>query len=114
VPSSKMLSEYSHLVSQDVNEVMLELHGIKTSEKKQESKIKQCPRCKKINPSGHLFCKDCGSVLDIKTAIDLDDKRSGFDDIASLLMSDEGVQEALLKSMLKKGLGKKLMGLWEK
>jgi len=30
------------------------------------------------------------------------------------LMSDEGVQEALLKSMLKKGLGKKLMGLWEK
>jgi len=43
VPSSKMLSEYSHLVSQDVNEVMLEMHGIKTSKKKQESKIKQCP-----------------------------------------------------------------------
>ena len=39
VPSSKMLSEYSHLVSQDVNDIMLEIHGIKTLEKKQESKI---------------------------------------------------------------------------
>ena len=114
VPSSKMLSEYSHLVSQDVNEVMLEMHGIKTSENKQESKIKQCPRCKQINPAGHLFCKDCGSVLDMKTAVDLDEKRSGFDDIASSLMMDEDVQEALLKSMMKKGLGKNLMRLWEK
>jgi len=50
----------------------------------------------------------------MKTAIDLDEKRSGFDDIATLLMSDEDVQEALLKSMMKKGLGNKLMDLWKK
>ena len=107
-----MLSEYSHLVSQDVNEVMLEIHGIKSSEKKEEPKVKQCPRCKRINPSGHLFCKDCGSILDIKTAVDLDEKRRGFDDIATPLLMDEEVQEALLKAMLKKGLGKKMMSIW--
>ncbi len=114
VPSSNMLSEYSHLVSHDVNRTMLEIHGIKTSENKQEPKIKQCPRCKKINPSGHLFCKDCGSILDIKTAVELDEKRRGFDDIATPLLMDENVQEALLKAMLKKGLGKKLMEVWNR
>ncbi len=114
VPSSKMLSEYSHLVSQDVNQVMLEIHGIKTSEKKQKAKIKQCPRCKQINPSDHLFCKNCSSILDIKTAVDLDEKRRGFDDILTPLLKNKDVQEALSKAMLKEGLGKQLMELWNK
>jgi len=114
IPSSKMLSEYSHLVSNDVNQVMLEIHGIKTSEEKPEPKIKNCPRCNQINPYGNLFCKNCGSILDIKTAVQLDEKRKGFDDIATPLLMDEEVQEALLKVMLKKGLGKKLMEMWNK
>ena len=113
-PSSKMLSEYSHLVSQDVNQVMLEIHGIKTEGEKKEQKVKQCPRCRQLNPSEHLFCKSCGSVLDIKTAMELEEKRKGFDDIATPLLMDEEVQEAILKALLKKGLGKKLMELWNK
>jgi integrase len=112
IPGSKILSEYSHLISQDVNEVMLQIHGIKPSENKKQPKIKQCPRCKKINPSGHSFCKDCGSILDVGTAMQLDEKRKGFDDIATPLLMDQDVQEALLKAMLKKGLGKRLMEVW--
>jgi integrase/recombinase XerD len=114
VPSSKMLSEYSHLVSEDVNQLMLEIHGIKQTEKKDEKKVQQCPRCKQINPVDHLFCRNCGSILDINTAVELDEKRRGFDDIATPLLMDENVQEAILKAMLKKGLGKKLMELWNK
>jgi len=114
LPSSKMLSEYSHLVSQDVNQVMLEIHGIKTSDKKHEPKVKKCPRCKQINPSRHLFCRDCGSILDVKTAVELDEKRKGFDDIASSLFTDDEVQKALLRAMLQKGLGKSLMEAWGK
>ena len=67
-----------------------------------------------MNPSEHLFCKICGSVLDIKTAMELEEKRKGFDDIATPLLMDEEVQEAILKALLKKGLGKKLMELWNK
>jgi hypothetical protein len=82
VPSSSMLSEYSHLVSQDVNEVMLGIHGIKTSEEeKQEPKIKQCKRCKTINPKDNLFCGNCGGILDVDTAIELDERRYEYDEI---------------------------------
>ena len=65
-----------------------------------------------INPKEHLFCKNCGSILEIKTAVELDEKRKGFDYIASSLLIEENVQEALLKAMMKKGLGMKLMELW--
>ncbi|MBN1794252.1 MAG: tyrosine-type recombinase/integrase [Candidatus Omnitrophica bacterium] len=114
VPSSNMLSEYSHLVSRDVNDVMLEIHGFKKEEtEKQEPKIKQCPRCNDINPKDHLFCKKCGSVLDVKTAIALDEKKGGFESIlADLLRKDLSLQEALIGSALKEGLGKKLMELY--
>lgn len=115
VPSSTMLSEYSHLVAQDVNEVMLEINGIKTShDKEQQPKIKQCPKCKTINPKDFKFCGNCTSVLDIKTAIELDEKRGGFDDIAASLYEDPGVQEALVKATIKRGLGKELMKLYRK
>ncbi len=52
--------------------------------------------------------------MDITTAVELDDKRKGFDDIASSLLMEENVQEALLKAMLKKGPGKQLMDLWNR
>lgn len=112
LPSSTMLSEYSHLVSQDVNNVMLEIHGIKTSEQeKHEPKVKQCPRCRELNPKDHLFCKKCGGVLEVKTALELDEKRSGFDDILASLFEEPSVQTALASALVKKGLGRKLMEL---
>lgn len=115
MPSSNMLSEYSHLVSQDVNNVMLEINGIKTEESKEkEPKIKRCPRCKEINPKDHLFCNKCSSVLDVKTAVELDEKRSGFDNFISILIQEEGVQQALVKAMLKKGVGGQMMKLWNR
>lgn len=115
VPSTHMLSEYSHLVSKDVNELMLEIHGIKTSgEEKHEPKIKQCPRCNQINPKDHIFCKHCGSVLDIKTAIELDDKKGGFEGIMSNLMDEQDVQEVMVRAAIRKGLGRKLMDLYKK
>lgn len=112
VPSSKMLSEYSHLVSKDVNDTMLEINGIKTPETgKQEPRVKQCPRCEDLNPKDHLFCKKCGGVLDVKTAMDLDEKRGGFDDILLELADEEEFQKALVKTLMKKGLGRRMMEL---
>lgn len=97
-PSSKMLSEYSHLVSSDVNNTILEIHGIKTSESR-ESKLqpKQCPKCREINASDGVFCRKCGSILDMKTALAIDQEREKQDEemtrmIEELLKSKEGKQ----------------------
>ena len=100
-PSSKMLSEYSHLVSSDVNDTILEIHGIKTAERK-ESKLqpKQCPKCQEINTNDGLFCRRCGSILDMKTALAIDQEREKQDEkmtqlIEELLKSKEGKQAFL-------------------
>lgn len=86
VPSSKMLSEYSHLLSSDVNDAILEIHGIKkTKEKESLLKPKQCQSCSAINSKDALFCQKCSKVLDVKTAIELDEKRKSSDEIITAL-----------------------------
>lgn len=76
VPSSKMLADYSHLVSMEVNDVMLEIYGIKKP-KIEKSKLRpmQCPLCKTINPKSAKFCQKCGNIMDVKTAFKLQEKR---------------------------------------
>lgn len=113
VPSSKMLSEYSHLVSHDVNEVMLELHGIKTSKKEETPKVKQCPRCRTVNPKEYLFCGKCSSVLDVNTAIELDEKRQDSDDFMTSLLNDREIKEMLVRKILEKGKGQDLMKIFD-
>ena len=52
--------------------------------------------------------------MQYKKQNNIDEKRKGFDVSDSSLFLEENVQEALLKAMLKKGLRKKLMELWNK
>jgi integrase len=100
-PSSTMLSEYSHLVSADVNDALLKMHGLE-KEEKQEKKIKQCPRCKAVNTKSDLFCRRCGSILDVKTAIKLEEKREKKDKgLAEAFGFDKELTEKLLKTIIK-------------
>lgn len=117
-PSSKMLSEYSHLISADVNDAILKAHGIKTDEEiESRLKPKQCPRCKAINPKDHLFCKNCSGVLDVKTAVALDEQRVDYDSLMAQLISklenNEDTKEELIKAMFGE-FGKNLMQSWLK
>jgi hypothetical protein len=69
-PESGMLSEYSHLVSNDVNEAILRINGIHVEKKEVKEATEHCPRCKKINSSTAKFCIYCSSILNEKTAFD--------------------------------------------
>jgi len=105
VPSSKMLSEYSHLISSDVNDAILDLHGIKKDEKA-ESKLKpkQCPTCKSINSHDALFCQRCSNVLDVKTAIELDEKRKKRDMMMKKLLDNPDVLSVMVDKMEEMGI----------
>ncbi len=98
VTDSSMLSEYSHLMSSDVNDAILAMHGIKTGEEKESPlKARQCPRCQRVNAGTARFCQECGHPLDVKTALELDEGRSKGDDIITRLMKIPELRQALAK-----------------
>jgi len=109
-PSSKMIAEYSHMLSSDVNETILNIHGIKTEEMK-ESKLKpkQCPKCSAINTKDSKFCCKCSGILDLKTAVEMDQMREKSDEMLMALIKEKGMLSALKDNevspqMLKKAI----------
>ena len=80
-PDSDQLSQYSHLMSGDANNALLDMYGVRDpKEKEGKLKPKKCPACNNINPGDFLFCGRCSSVLDVKTAIKLDEQRQESDE----------------------------------
>ncbi|MFH1978271.1 MAG: site-specific integrase [Candidatus Aenigmatarchaeota archaeon] len=70
VPGTSMLEQYSHLVSKNANDAMLESLGLKS---KEESKITshKCAFCETINNNSARFCESCGNPLNITSAVEL-------------------------------------------
>lgn len=115
VPDSKMLSEYAHLMSSDVNNAILAMHGIKTGEEKESLfKAKQCPRCDGVNSGTARYCQNCSSPLDVKTALELDDKRTKGDELMTELMKDSDFQKTVAKKIADMGLKDKLLEIMDK
>ncbi len=102
-PDSKMLNTYAHLLSKDVNATLLKSHGIIVGED-EDSKVKpvQCKSCEFVNPPNSRFCAKCATVLDLKTAILIDEeKRTAEEKIAQLFKDPEVMQ--LIKRKLAEG-----------
>ena len=72
VPGSNMVRVYVHLASEDVDEAILKLHGIKTSGNGQDLEVMQCPRCTMINPASSRFCSRCGLPLTEDAVLELE------------------------------------------
>ena len=67
---SKMTRRYVHFSARDLEDAMLELHGLKTSSKAESlAKLVECPRCSSKNPFGDMRCGVCGLILDKKEAL---------------------------------------------
>jgi len=90
VQSSKMAGIYVHLASRDVDKTLLRIHGLLSEEEDQERKMVaiKCPRCKQRNSFGAKFCSYCGLPLDIRSAMEVDEKRKRSEKILNLLSKD--------------------------
>lgn len=89
--TSDMPSVYVHLSGRDVDKTLLEHYGIDTEEKRAEDEVlkpTECARCGLKNPAGMKFCGRCSAVIDIKTAIDLEQKRGVADEITTQVMQE--------------------------
>jgi integrase len=98
-PESKVLSSYSHLRSEDVNDTILEMNGIKSQPQQGQQATKLCPRCRRVNTLEAKFCILCSSVLDPTVAFQDEQEKSKLDRLLNLLLNDSDIQAIVLKKL---------------
>ncbi len=59
VPGSDMVRVYVHLASEDVDEAILKMHGIKTNGNGKDLEVKQYPHSLIVSPAASRFCSRC-------------------------------------------------------
>jgi len=74
VHGSKMSRRYVHFSARDLEDAVLELHGLKKSEVKGLPRLVGCPRCGNKNSPGNVRCGFCGLILDKETAFKIEEK----------------------------------------
>lgn len=95
--NSRMPSVYVHLSGEDIDEAQSIMNGIaRTTDTNLEWQPKQCARCKVINSPTSKFCFKCGAVLDIETAMKIDETRVKADQLLNKLTEDPQKLEKFL------------------
>lgn len=72
--TSKMPANYVHLVSADVDETYLKHFGIKTGKEETAEPPKKCPFCDVYNSPTSEYCYKCARLIDLKKALELEEK----------------------------------------
>jgi integrase/recombinase XerD len=105
---SKMAATYVHLSGRDVDAAMRKLQGLDKGEEQAEEesklKVRTCPRCREKNSPVSKFCSRCGSVIDIQTALEIQEKRSKADELLNILVEDPEVLQLLQRKIIEKNL----------
>lgn len=61
---SNMAAVYVHLSQRDIQDAVLSMHGIESTQKANDHfKVERCPRCKEVNPEKQRYCGKCGMPL---------------------------------------------------
>jgi len=69
VQGSKMARRYVHFSARDLEEAVLELHGLRKDEKAEVVlKLAECPRCGSRSQPDSVRCSFCGLILDREAA----------------------------------------------
>jgi len=72
--TSKMPGRYVHLINADVEDALFKHHGITKEEQTKQEIPTKCPICEMVNPVDAKLCSKCGKPLDLKTALEYEEK----------------------------------------
>ncbi|MEM3641131.1 MAG: tyrosine-type recombinase/integrase [Candidatus Bathyarchaeia archaeon] len=98
VHGSKMAARYVHFSARDLENAVLEIHGLAEPRQGVEVlKLTECPRCKYKNAPGTVRCGFCGLVLDKEFAAKIDEEERRKDE--SIIKRIENL-ERLVYAML--------------
>jgi integrase len=79
---SKMTRRYVHFSARDLEDAVLELHGLKAASKdKGLVNLIDCPRCGSKEPLGNVRCTTCGMVIDKETVLQMEETRHTKEEI---------------------------------
>ena len=77
IQGSDMPSTYVHLSGRDIDNTILQLHGIVPKES--DDNRRRCGRCGHLNPDIAKYCEKCGMPLTIVAAVGLEEKNAEFE-----------------------------------
>lgn len=99
VHGSKQTKTYVHLSLRDQDNAILKGYGIeiKEKDKTKEETPKECPRCGQLNPTTFTYCGTCGMPLDIKAALEAEQKEEEIEKA----VEDSNVLSPLVKALIK-------------
>jgi ribosomal protein L40E len=105
---SKMPRTYVHLSGRDVDNRLLELHGLKPKlEGELIQTVKVCIRCSAKNGPESRFCNRCGLPVDLKTALQLDTRIERAEELMEVLLRDSEVKALLTQKLRELRLAEK-------
>jgi len=82
VHGSEMSRRYVHFSARDLEDAVLELHGLKKPDASGGLlRLVECPRCGSQNPPGTVYCSLCGFVLDKEMVIELNEREREKDEV---------------------------------
>jgi integrase len=106
VQGSDIASIYVHLSGRDVDDAILNLHGMKAEQQKERDGFRaiNCSRCSTKNAPGTQLCLKCGHALSSGVEKEDEPKPMG---VMNELLKDPEVRELLLKKMMEMSMGVK-------
>jgi ribosomal protein L40E len=105
---SRMPAFYVHLSGRDVDNKMLELHGLKPKDEDGlKLKVKVCARCQFKNSPVSKFCNRCGSALDLRIALETDIRIRTAEEVMETLLKDDEVKAFMAEKIRQLDLAEK-------
>ncbi len=104
---SAMPSRYVHLSGRDLDDAIRAYNGLPTKQTAvpNPTKPKECSRCHKENSALASFCMQCGMALDMKTAVELQERTIQADSFTAEVLAElmKQVPDVLAKIIAEKG-----------
>ncbi|MGC8998551.1 MAG: tyrosine-type recombinase/integrase [Candidatus Bathyarchaeia archaeon] len=98
VQGSRMTRRYVHFSARDLEEAILQLHGLEEGKRHEDVlKTAECPRCKTRNAPDAVRCNFCGLVLDRRLAEKMEEEERRKDEA---IMARIEQLEQLVRSLL--------------
>jgi len=95
-----MAQVHVHLSGRDLDNALLELHGLKAQERKEEKfRVKICSRCEEKNSPDAMYCKRCAFSIDAD-AMDWENKT--MNELVRIPQVQRYLKKALRSVFLKK------------